>query len=104
MNGNSLVFNESQVGALMQCTVLVALTLSGVLVGLVSRHCLRRTDFRKMFSSNAKRGLSRLCCFKNRRCAQPPQRQASLQLGPRGREKQMTRSQCVLSTFLTLAV
>lgn len=105
INCNSLVFNESQVGILMQYTFLVALTLSGILVGLVSKDCLRKDRQEKCCSSNGKGGLSRLrcCCFKkkkkkNGRCAQHPQRPVS-ELGRGGREKQMTRSRCDLSTL-----
>lgn len=39
---NSLVFNESQAGALMHCTFLVASALSGIPMGLVSKRCLRK--------------------------------------------------------------
>lgn len=44
INWNSLVFNESQAGVLRHCTFEVALALSGIPVGLVSKRCLRE-DF-----------------------------------------------------------
>lgn len=42
INCNSRVFYESQVGVLMHCTFMVALTLSGILAGLVFKRCLRK--------------------------------------------------------------
>lgn len=47
INCNSLVFNESPVGILMQYTFLVVLTLPGILVGLVSKRFLRKSRLKQ---------------------------------------------------------
>lgn len=47
INCNSLIFSESQVGILTQCTFLVALTLPGILVGPVSRRFQRKNKLKQ---------------------------------------------------------
>ena len=44
---NSLIFSESQVSILIQCTFLVALTLPAILVGPVSKRFLRKNKLKQ---------------------------------------------------------
>lgn len=44
---NSLIFSESQVSILVQCTFLVALTLPAILVGPVSKRFLRKNKLKQ---------------------------------------------------------
>lgn len=44
---NSLIFSESQVSILIQCTFLVALTLPAILVGPVSKRVLRKNKLKQ---------------------------------------------------------